>query len=127
MIRAPAPRTWFSDNVAAPFTIRLESQAAAEDERCIASIAYPGDFAGAARGPVVATGLSPLDDDRRCQNWYAKDPVRRAREGPLCYAFNDELLFGHVHVSPAMRNWNPKPVRPTARCCACSTVTAWRR
>ena len=85
--------------MAAPFTIRLESQAAAEDERCIASIAYPGAFAGAARGPVVATGLSPLDDDRRCQNWYAKDPVRRAREGPLCYAFNDELLFGHVHFA----------------------------
>ena len=48
---------------------------------------------------TVATGLAPLADDRRCQNWYAKDPVRRAHEGSLRYAFNDELLFGHAHFA----------------------------
>ncbi len=79
----------------APFTIRLETEAATGDERCLASIAFPDDGGGQA----VATGLSPLGDDRRCQNWYARKPVRHARAGALHYAYNDELLFGHVRLA----------------------------
>ena len=87
----------------APFTIRLETEAAAEDERCLASIAFPGGFSGGDGDSAVATGLLPLDGDRRRQNWYAKDPVRRTREESLRYAFNDELLFGHARFADDAR------------------------
>ena len=82
--------------MSAPCDIRLEDGAPG-GEHCLASIAFPGG--GEDEKDAVATGLQPLDGDRRRENWYARKPVRRGRNKALHYACNDEVLFGHARLA----------------------------
>ncbi len=83
--------------MSAPCGIQLEDGAPGGGEHCLASIAFPGG--GADDKDAVATGLKPLDGDRRRENWYARKPVRRGRNQTLHYACNDEVLFGHARLA----------------------------
>lgn len=82
--------------MSAPCDIRLEDGAPGGGEHCLASLAFPG---GEDENDAVATGLQPLDGDRRRENWYARKPVRRGRNETLHYAYNDEVLFGHARLA----------------------------
>lgn len=82
--------------MSAPCDIRLEDGAPG-GEHCLASIAFPGG--GNDEKDAVATGLKPLDGERRRENWYARKPVRRGRNETLHYACNDEVLFGHARLA----------------------------
>jgi len=82
--------------MSAPCDIQLEDGAPG-GEHCLASIAFPGG--GADDKDAVATGLKPLDGDRRRENWHARKPVRRGRNQTLHYACNDEVLFGHARLA----------------------------
>lgn len=82
--------------MSAPCDIRLEDGVPGGGH-CLASIAFPGG--GEDEKDAVATGLKPLDGDRRRENWYARKPVRRGRNEILHYACNDEVLFGHARLA----------------------------
>ncbi len=85
--------------MSAPYHIRLEQQAPDDDGCLLASVAFPGGEDGNDAANTVATGLTPLDGDRRRENWYAQKPVQHEQNETLHYAFNDEVLFGHARLA----------------------------
>ena len=72
----------------------------APDAGVLATIRF-GDETGIDADGTVRVGLRPLDGSTPVEIWHSPLPVRTGRDGPIRYAENGEVLFGHLLADEA--------------------------